>query len=163
MLVEFVGDSYITVSTCIVFLTCILLKLFKTPVLGNCEWKCNRCIIRMSFDYINSVIYKLFKTPVLGNCEWKCNRCVIRMSFDYINSVIYTCLFIQFNCRCGISYSYTLICHQIGLSFTYRLLARCGCVGKTLSVHDDVIKWKHFPRNWPFVRGIVRSRWIPHT
>ena len=31
------------------------------------------------------------------------------------------------------------------------------------SVHDDVIKWKHFPRNWPFVRGIHRSRWIPHT
>ena len=29
--------------------------------------------------------------------------------------------------------------------------------------HDDVIKWKHFPRYWPFVRGIHRSRWIPHT
>ena len=29
--------------------------------------------------------------------------------------------------------------------------------------HDDVIKWKHFPRNWPFVRGIHRSRWIPRT
>ena len=29
----------------------------------------------------------------------------------------------------------------------------CGC-----SVwHDDVIKWKHFPRYWPFVRGIHRS------
>ena len=27
--------------------------------------------------------------------------------------------------------------------------------------HDDVIKWKHFPRNWPFVRGIHRS--IPRT
>ena len=25
--------------------------------------------------------------------------------------------------------------------------------------HDDVIKWKHFPRYWPFVRGI--HRWIP--
>ena len=25
------------------------------------------------------------------------------------------------------------------------------------SVHDDVIKWKHFPRYWPFVRGIHRS------
>ena len=25
--------------------------------------------------------------------------------------------------------------------------------------HDDVIKWKHFPRYWPFVRGIHRS---PH-
>ena len=31
------------------------------------------------------------------------------------------------------------------------------------SLHDDVIKWKHFPRNWPFVRGIHRSRWIPRT
>ena len=37
---------------------------------------------------------------------------------------------------------------------------------KTLTLnllHDDVIKWKHFSRNWPFVRGIHRSRWIPHT
>ena len=24
-------------------------------------------------------------------------------------------------------------------------------------IHDDVIKWKHFPRNWPFVWGIHRS------
>ena len=23
--------------------------------------------------------------------------------------------------------------------------------------HDDVIKWKHFPRHWPFVRGIHQS------
>ena len=29
--------------------------------------------------------------------------------------------------------------------------------------HDDIIKWKHFPRYWPFVRGIHRSRWIPCT
>ena len=26
-----------------------------------------------------------------------------------------------------------------------------------VSVHDDVIKWKHFPRYWPFVRGIHQS------
>ena len=25
------------------------------------------------------------------------------------------------------------------------------------ALHDDVIKWKHFPRYWPFVRGIHRS------
>ena len=24
-------------------------------------------------------------------------------------------------------------------------------------LHDDVIKWKHFPRHWPFVWGIHRS------
>ena len=28
---------------------------------------------------------------------------------------------------------------------------------KSLCCHDDVIKWKHFPRYWPFVRGIHRS------
>ena len=27
----------------------------------------------------------------------------------------------------------------------------------SLLVHDDVIKWKQFPRYWPFVRGIHRS------
>ena len=27
----------------------------------------------------------------------------------------------------------------------------------TFEAHDDVIKWKHFPRYWPFVRGIHRS------
>ena len=29
--------------------------------------------------------------------------------------------------------------------------------------HDDVIKWKHFPRYWPFVRGIHRSPVNSHT
>ena len=25
-------------------------------------------------------------------------------------------------------------------------------------IHNDVIKWKHFPCNWPFVRGIHQSQ-----
>ena len=39
----------------------------------------------------------------------------------------------------------------------------CPCVILTshrtdlASIHDDIIKWKHFPRYWPFVRGIHRS------
>ena len=32
----------------------------------------------------------------------------------------------------------------------FDLIGRCF-------VHDDVIKWKHFPPYWPFVRGIHRS------
>ena len=28
---------------------------------------------------------------------------------------------------------------------------------RAYEIHDDVIKWKHFPRHWPFVRGIRRS------
>ena len=25
---------------------------------------------------------------------------------------------------------------------------------RNFCIHDDVIKWKHFPRYWPFVRGV---------
>ena len=32
-----------------------------------------------------------------------------------------------------------------------------GCRTDNKPEHDDVIKWKHFPRNWPFVRKIHRS------
>ena len=45
----------------------------------------------------------------------------------------------------------------------YTSLPVCGisewCSGPRweLLAHDDVIKWKHFPRDWPFVRGIHRS------
>ena len=43
-----------------------------------------------------------------------------------------------------------------------RDLARFG-FEMSLGWHDDVIKWKHFPRYWPFVRGIHRSPVIsPH-
>ena len=31
------------------------------------------------------------------------------------------------------------------------------CWSTHCGLHDDVIKWKHFPRHWPFVRGIYRS------
>ena len=31
-----------------------------------------------------------------------------------------------------------------------------ACVN--VNIHDDVIKWKHFPRYWPFVRRIHRSQ-----
>ena len=32
-----------------------------------------------------------------------------------------------------------------------------GCVA-CFTIHDDVIKWNHFPRYWPFVRGIPRTK-----
>ena len=41
--------------------------------------------------------------------------------------------------------------------WTYFILfSRCHDMD-TLCVHDDVIKWKHLPRYWPFVREIPRS------
>ena len=36
-------------------------------------------------------------------------------------------------------------------------------VGETKHLHGDIVKWKHFPRYWPFVRGIHRSAFSsPH-
>ena len=44
-------------------------------------------------------------------------------------------------------------------SWSHRRLTHCGSVTPygIRPWHDDVINWKHFPRNWPFVRGIHRS------
>ena len=42
------------------------------------------------------------------------------------------------------------------IRFNYQLPRNNSYVKKSL-FHDDVIKWKHFLRNWPFVRGIHRS------
>ena len=43
-----------------------------------------------------------------------------------------------------------LICREQAMVLTSSL---CSCSAD----HDDVIKWKHFPRYWTFVRGI--NRW----
>ena len=36
--------------------------------------------------------------------------------------------------------------------------SRCWCIGWYDIHHDDVIKWKHFPRYWPFVPGEFLTR-----
>ena len=39
----------------------------------------------------------------------------------------------------------------------YRCAFRQRMTSRSSSAHDNVIKWKHFPGYWPFVRGIHRS------
>ena len=57
----------------------------------------------------------------------------------------------------------TLIKTLILEGIRYYCIKKCGMKWLSIpkprgtSCHDDVIKWKHFPRNWPFVRGIHRS------
>ena len=46
---------------------------------------------------------------------------------------------------------------QLGnLSITMASHKHCAAWNQR-QLHDDDIKWKHFPRYWPFVRGIHRS------
>ena len=58
---------------------------------------------------------------------------------------------------CYLSYLYYLIVEKWKKKQIY-----FSCIPRTIQhlkgqTHDDVIKWKHFPRYWPFVRGIHRS------
>ena len=39
----------------------------------------------------------------------------------------------------------------------YHIILKPSALIWKTRTHDDVIKWKHFPRYWPFVRGIHRS------
>ena len=45
---------------------------------------------------------------------------------------------------------------EISMPGSWRCLRHSPMVSEH-AIHDDVIKWEHFPRNWPFVRGIHRS------
>ena len=52
--------------------------------------------------------------------------------------------------------------NSLSLSWQKRIRVKAlvvvyAVLSKPYLKHDDVIKWKHFPRNWPFVRGIHRS------
>ena len=51
--------------------------------------------------------------------------------------------------------------HIINYGWSFALYRICFHVfqkgGHLSPSHDDVIKWEHFPRYWPFVRGIHRS------
>ena len=44
-----------------------------------------------------------------------------------------------------------------GWGMSCEIVLKLMLLGRTDGWHDGVIKWKHFPRYWPFVRGIHRS------
>ena len=46
---------------------------------------------------------------------------------------------------------------RFGDTMRYMYQGADRCLKWPCSAHDDVIKWKHFPRYWPFGRGIHRS------
>ena len=61
----------------------------------------------------------------------------------------------QFCCIIG----YVLY-NLVGADLTSTVVIDCAnfvVADSTGGCHDDVIKWKHFPRYWPFGRGIHRS------
>ena len=64
---------------------------------------------------------------------------------------IITLVFYVGNLRSSDLHIRVLMCILLVLS---RCELRHAALGTEIHSHDDVIKWKHFPRYWPFVRGI---------
>ena len=73
----------------------------------------------------------------------------------------------RINLECFVSLSFTSSRESIWWKFIVRVLLLWSrhpaeLVKKKSRYHDDVIKWKHFLRYWPFVREFTCHRWIPH-
>ena len=54
-------------------------------------------------------------------------------------------------------YYYDTICSEMAFFQRHPYAHTYGDTKPLAGKHDDVIKWKHFPRYWPFARGIQRS------
>ena len=48
--------------------------------------------------------------------------------------------------------------NQLHWNFAYAKTAPWSNEHEIILHHDDVIKWKHFPRYWTFVRGIHKGK-----
>ena len=64
----------------------------------------------------------------------------------------------QFNCSTAISNKQQRSHQHFTLLAFYEGNHRSPVTPLSSGYHDDVINWKHFPRYWPFVRGI---HWSP--
>ena len=75
--------------------------------------------------------------------QWGCNRrwiydnCDLVMAFRKNTDLKYSCNLKSFHKICG-----------------FRFVLSCRVWSIPFRIHDDVIKWKHFPHHWLFVRGM---------
>ena len=97
---------------------------------------------------------------LLWGGRYGCNNgrygCTIVMSYIEINKAVSQWL-LTFNLCVSVTWPLTCAFH-IPCTHTPEIIdMHRGVCDNQLGLHDDVIKWKHFPRYWPFVRGIHRS------
>ena len=101
--------------------------------------------------FVMVIHWLIFPYPS-GLLHWHCGNLTIapvpakQPWWIWINT---SCEFIMNDCITTTKQSPTKPCAYF-LGYTVRH-------PKLYSLHDDVIKWKHFPRYWPVVRGIHRS------
>ena len=94
-------------------------------------------------------------------------RCTITLGCTYVNMVVADALAPNRRQATSSHHAYSTITGAISITPRDTVISlqplnkRCSKIGRhvtnPLVSHDDVIKWKHFPRYWPFVWGIHRS------
>ena len=134
-------------------------KLYHPAPYDGCNYL---SMLRLKLNHINERGLGTFDTLQTINYV-HCSR-VVYILLQYSSHGELLCLkFFVLYCYCWIEYSKYVWCswtfcwnisHSTSPAFRYD--------GGVMSQynnnnHDDVIKWKHFPRNWPFVREIHRS------
>ena len=94
----------------------------------------------------------------LPQCQWskldgygKISQCITTTKHSKAKTV---CIFLGIYCMfSSFKFPYQMW-HQLSIDHTYLVNAYHSCL---IFLHGDVIKWKHFPRYWDYVRGIHRS------
>ena len=140
---------YLQNSNILLKITLQYLHFWYLVVIFPANWRSRN--VTMCFTCARNIVF-----------EHKINFC-----FDVVRIVCFPCVWL---CFISISFDFTLGSCVFTLSLRcYRAHGELKVVSSnqhnmttktpehTLGPHDDVIKWKHFPRYWPFVRGLNRS------
>ena len=111
----------------------------------------NKNIFRWCLNF-SFVIWTEFAT------EKRCilYRICIICAFDKLGVIQCTCIY-AYNFRSKYCNIIQRELHKQQHYHGFDGLCAYNSSGAEFGIHDDVIKWKHFPRNWPFVREIHRS------
>ena len=134
-------------------------KLFHFMSSGWLNW--GWFLIRMSYgNVIMSSGWDskfLFSTPRGGPSALPYFRTflVVTRYYFVITSKKWTISFLERIIRFGLVTSYITVAAW-AMFILWKHVITCPWPWYLL-LYDDVIKWKHFPRYWPFVRGIHRS------
>ena len=82
----------------------------------------------------------------------------VKISIQMINTLVKKTNYICNRYSLNVVHEVGSPTQQIRGEIPYATYYLSYALGRTEEVpHDDVIKWKHFPRNWPFVWEIHRS------
>ena len=113
-------------------------------------WFSSVCSCYSTVSYNMAVIRKTF--PCHYAIWWQVKNCTwlyrVRCLCDFYNSNFIV------RWKSNILFVFTIINHSI-YELKHTRVSHWLC--KNHPQHDDVIKWKHFPGYWPYVRRIHRS------